>query len=209
MNDAAGGGGPEQLVTITEDARVRLVQLLAQQADEGRPGLRLRVAAIDDDHYHHDLRFDSVTKAALSDVICAIDGLKVIVAAADVALLRGAVVDYTPDDGLVVRNPNTPSTVAGDAVLIDDDELSCQVRDVVSFEVNPMLASHGGFVEFAGHDGRGTAYLTMGGGCQGCSLSASTMRDGVRGMLAERVPAIQRVQDITDHAAGERPYFHE
>jgi Fe-S cluster biogenesis protein NfuA len=33
-----------------------------------------------------------------------------------------------------------------------------------------------------------------------------TMRDGVRAMLSERVPAIQRVVDVTDHAAGEHPY---
>jgi Fe/S biogenesis protein NfuA len=209
MSDEQSASPRSMIVTIAPAAHERLVELLAQQPEPDRTGLRLRVAAIDDDHFHHDLRFDSVTKAALTDEVRTHDGLKVIIAAADVPLVDGSVVDYNPTEGLVVRNPNTPPALGAataPGALIDDDQTACEVRDVVAFQVNPMLAEHGGYVEFVGHDGLGTAHLTMGGGCQGCSLSAMTMRDGVRAMLSEHVPAIQRVVDITDHAAGEHPY---
>jgi Fe/S biogenesis protein NfuA len=200
------------IVTITPAAHQRLVALRDQQADPERQGLRLRVAAIEDDHFHHDLRFDSVTKAALTDEVRTHDGLKVIIAAVDVMFVHGSLVDYTETEGLVVRNPNTPPlrgtvvTAQFDGDLIDDDDVACAVREAIALQVNPMLAAHGGYVQFIGHDGLGTAHLTMGGGCQGCSLSAMTMRDGVRAMLSDTVPAIQRVADITDHAAGAHPY---
>lgn len=197
---------PPNIVTITAAAHARLVELRDQQNDPNRQGLRLRVAEIDDDHVHHDLRFDSVTKAAYTDEIRTHDGLKVIIAAADVPLLEGAILDFTAAEGLVVRNTTLPRVRSEDD-LIDGDDLACEIRDLIATAVNPMLAEHGGYVTLVGHDGGGTVFLTMGGGCQGCSLSAATMRDGVRGMLSERLPAVQRVRDITDHLAGKNPYF--
>jgi Fe/S biogenesis protein NfuA len=91
--------------------------------------------------------------------------------------------------------------------LVRDDALSAEVEAVVTAEVNPALAAHGGFVTFVGHDGDGTAYLTMGGGCHGCSMSRMTMLDGVQTMLVEQVAGIERVKDLTDHANGENPYY--
>ena len=61
---------------------------------------------------------------------------------------------------------------------------------MVAAEVNPALAAHGGFVTYVGHDGEGTAYMTMGGGCHGCSMSKMTMLDGVQTMLSEAIPAV-------------------
>ena len=74
-------------------------------------------------------------------------------------------------------------------------------------EVNPALAAHGGFVTYVGHDGDGTAYMSMGGGCHGCSMSRVTMLDGVQTMLSESIPSITRVKDLTDHTTGENPYY--
>jgi Fe/S biogenesis protein NfuA len=92
--------------------------------------------------------------------------------------------------------------------LVSDDELSAEVQGLITAEVNPALAAHGGFVTYVGHDNAGTAYLTMGGGCHGCSMSKQTMLDGVQTMLVEQIPAIERVRDLTDHATGENPYYH-
>ena len=92
--------------------------------------------------------------------------------------------------------------------LTADDALSAEIEALITGEVNPALAAHGGFVTFVGHDSAGTAYLTMGGGCHGCSMSKATMLDGVQTMLVEQIPAIERVRDLTDHASGENPYYH-
>jgi Fe/S biogenesis protein NfuA len=81
------------------------------------------------------------------------------------------------------------------------------INEVLRGEVNPALAAHGGFVTFVGHDGEGTAYLTMGGGCHGCSMSRMTMLEGVQTTLVEKVPGVLKVRDLTDHTSGETPYY--
>ena len=58
-----------------------------------------------------------------------------------------------------------------------------------------------------GHDGEGKAYLTMGGGCHGCTMSRMTMLEGVQTMIMEAVPTITTVVDATDHSTGENPYY--
>ena len=122
-------------------------------------------------------------------------------------LFRSATLDHSPSAGLVIRNPNKPlpPTVEG---LVRNDELSARIETVVQGEVNPALAAHGGFVTYVGHDRAGTAYLTMGGGCHGCSMSRMTMLEGVQTMLVEQVPEVERVRDLTDHTTGENPYYH-
>jgi Fe/S biogenesis protein NfuA len=52
-----------------------------------------------------------------------------------------------------------------------------------------------------------TAYVTMGGGCQGCAVSAMTLREGIARSIKESVPEITDVVDITDNEMGENPYY--
>jgi Fe/S biogenesis protein NfuA len=134
------------------------------------------------------------------------DGLKVIIPGDDLQLLTGATLDYTSTQGLVIRNPNKPA-VANVEGLVNDDKLSAEVEALVAGEVNPALAAHGGFVTYMGHDGEGTAYMTMGGGCHGCSMSKMTMLEGVQTMLAEALEEITSVKDLTDHSTGSNPFY--
>ena len=47
----------------------------------------------------------------------------------------------------------------------------------------------------------------MGGGCQGCAVSAMTLRDGIERAIKEHIPEITEVVDATDHDAGENPFY--
>jgi Fe/S biogenesis protein NfuA len=47
----------------------------------------------------------------------------------------------------------------------------------------------------------------MGGGCQGCSMSAATLKSGVETTLRTEIPEITEILDTTDHASGANPYF--
>jgi len=53
----------------------------------------------------------------------------------------------------------------------------------------------------------GGVMLRMAGGCQGCGMADVTLRQGIEGMLGQRVPEVKGIMDITDHTAGENPYF--
>ena len=58
-------------------------------------------------------------------------------------------------------------------------------------EVNQMVARHGGFVELIDVQDA-VVMLRMGGGCQGCGMATVTLRQGIEGVLAQRIPAIKR-----------------
>ena len=200
-----------QIITITPTALAELAALRDTEPDADRLGLRLEIISKPGEDFKYDLSFDVVTKAAFTDEVRThTEGdvtLKVIIPANSIDLLEGATLDHTSSAGLVIRNPNKPlaPTVEG---LVRDDALSAEVETFVQDEVNPQLAAHGGFVTYVGHDNEGTAYLTMGGGCQGCSMSRMTMMEGVQTMIVEQIPAIERVRDLTDHSSGENPYYH-
>jgi len=201
-----------QIITITPEALKELVQLRDSEPDADRLGLRLEIVSAPGEDFRYDLSFDVVTKAAFTDEVrthtqADIGSLKVIIAGASIDMLQGSTLDHTATQGLVIRNPNRPKAPAVEG-LISNDDLSAEVEAMITGEVNPALAAHGGFVTYVGHDGEGTAYLTMGGGCHGCSMSRMTMLDGVQTMLVEQIPAIERVRDLTDHASGENPYYH-
>ena len=200
-----------QIITITPEAISELSKLRDTEPDADRLGLRVEIISKPGEDFQYDLSFDVITKAAFTDEVRThtAEGmsLKVIIPASSIDLLEGATLDHSANAGLVIRNPNKPQAPEVEG-LIRDDELSAQIETLVSTEVNPALAAHGGFVTYVGHDNEGTAYLTMGGGCHGCSMSRMTMLDGVQTMIVEQIPVIERVRDLTDHSSGENPFYH-
>jgi Fe/S biogenesis protein NfuA len=194
------------IITITDDALAELVKLRDSEEDASSLGLRLEIVSGPGEEFKYDLSLDEFRKAAFTDEVRTHNGMKVIIPAKDVELLEGAILDYSSTGGLVIRNPNKPVAPVIEG-LVNDDALSAEIEAIVATEVNPALAAHGGFVTFAGHDEAGTAYLTMGGGCHGCSMSKVTMLEGVQTTLVEKVEGIQRVRDMTDHQSGENPFY--
>lgn len=196
----------DTIIEITAEALTQLKTLRDEEPEKERLGLRLEVIANPGEEFKYDLSFEIVTQAAFSDEVRTIDGLKIIIPLNSFEHINGAVLDYSERQGLIIRNPNKPPAIAIEG-LVKDDELSASIEAVIATDVNPALAAHGGFVTFVGHDTEGVAYLTMGGGCHGCSMSKMTMLDGVQTTLIEQVPGILKVRDVTDHATGANPYY--
>ena len=196
----------EPLIAVTPEALDHLRELRDDEVDGEKLGLRLAVASDAGEEFRYDLSFEEYLTAAFTDQVRTHDGMKVIIPGDDVALLTGATLDYTSTQGLVIRNPNKPMAPSIEG-LTADDELSAEIDALVASEVNPALAAHGGFVTYVGHDGEGTAYLTMGGGCHGCSMSKQTMLDGVQTMLVDAIDAVRSVRDLTDHSTGSNPFY--
>ncbi|HUV18662.1 MAG TPA: NifU family protein [Ilumatobacteraceae bacterium] len=204
--DTAAASASEPIITVTPEALEHLRELRDDEVDGDKLGLRLAIASDAGEEFRYDLSFEEFLTAAFTDEVRTHDGMKVIIPGDDVALLTGATLDYTSTQGLVIRNPNRPLAPSVEG-LTADDELSAEIDAMIASEVNPALAAHGGFVTYVGHDGEGTAYLTMGGGCHGCSMSKQTMLDGVQTMLVDAIEGVERVRDLTDHSTGENPFY--
>jgi len=198
--------GSEPIVEITPAALEKLRELRDSEPDAEQLGLRLEIASAPGEEFRYDLSFDEFLDAAMTDEVRTVDGLKVIIPQRDQERLQGATLDHTATQGLVIRNPNQPGVPVVEG-LTNDDTLSAEIEAMVATEVNPALAAHGGFVTYVGHDGTGTAFLTMGGGCHGCSMSKLTMLDGVQTMLVDAIDGVEQVKDLTDHTTGENPYY--
>ena len=102
--------------------------------------------------------------------------------------------------------PPVAAKAAPAAGAVDDDALYEQVAKVFDEQVNPMVARHGGRVELIDVQDA-VVMLRMGGGCQGCGMADATLRQGIEGMLAQHIPEVRGIVDITDHTTGANPYF--
>jgi Fe-S cluster biogenesis protein NfuA len=85
-------------------------------------------------------------------------------------------------------------------------DLAQRVRDVLNSDVNPGLAQHGGQAELVAVKD-GVAEIKLSGGCQGCGAAKMTLSFGIEQSLRTKIPELRGVRDVTDHTAGERPYY--
>ncbi len=79
-------------------------------------------------------------------------------------------------------------------------------RQLLDQQVNPAIAAHGGYAALQKVEDS-KAYITMGGGCQGCAMSALTLREGIETAILTSIPEVTEVVDTTDHSSGENPFY--
>ncbi len=117
---------------------------------------------------------------------------------------------YAREAGRVIREhlESGRTAVSSQALagIPPEEEVRWTLARVIENEVNPGIAAHSGRIVLNRVEGN-TVYITMGGGCQGCAMSALTLRQGVERAFREAVPGLGAVLDETDHAAGTDPYF--
>jgi NFU1 iron-sulfur cluster scaffold homolog, mitochondrial len=85
-------------------------------------------------------------------------------------------------------------------------ETSQRIQKILDEKINPSVAKHGGRIQFMEYK-EGRVYITMEGGCQGCSMSKVTLKSGVERTLREEIPDLLEVVDVTDHHSGEKPFY--
>ncbi len=196
------------VVEITEPA-LEQIRALRDQESISDLHLGLRIAGVGPNGFVYETAFLRPEDVADEDHLEMHGDLPVVVASDSVDNLRGSVLDLAgaPESpGLVLRNPNpaTPPIAEGEVELTGTVEE--RVQQLIELYINPSIASHGGFVTLAGVEGD-QALVELGGGCQGCGLAAMTLRQGIESSIKFHVPEIAEVVDVTDHAAGENPFF--
>jgi Fe/S biogenesis protein NfuA len=198
------------VLIVTSPARDKILELRAQEDEPETLGLRIEVTGVQGVEYTYDLTFDPVAEAdeAAGDVVETAGDLPVIIPVDSIDSLRGATLDLPSSgnqQGLVLRNPNRPDPLSGMHIELSGTPEE-KVRQLLDGQINPALAMHGGYAALDRVEGD-IAYVTMGGGCQGCAVSAMTLREGISRSIKEAIPEVSDVIDITDHAMGENPYY--
>ena len=199
----------DQVMTVTEAALAKVLEVRNEEDDPAGLALRVSITGSQGVDYVYDLAFFEIGAAPEDDVRWEVDDLSFLIPAEDREKLAGATLDLPSNPtqgGLVIRNPNRPNPLGDIGTLELTGEIPEQVGQLIAERINPALASHGGYATMVGIAGS-TAYVTMGGGCQGCSISAATLTEGIRSAILEAVPEILEVVDATDHSAGENPLY--
>lgn len=189
------------MLTVTEIARKKILEV---REGEGRKsaGLRVIVRNGGTARVEYALHFVEPETGLPGDVLVDAGGFNIHIDPDSAPFLKDATLDYVEgllESGFKVDAPNAaPAPPSG--------PLAEALQKVIDEKINPAVASHGGWVALVGVD-QDTAYLRLGGGCQGCGMANVTLKQGIEVMIREHVPAITKVLDVTDHAGGKNPYY--
>lgn len=191
------------MVTFTDGAKAHVVAFLAEESEP----LAVRIEVLDSSPLapQYDLALIEESEKESGDQIYEQGGFEVVVPRSSVDLLQGATVDWVESmqgSGFKVENPNIVPIGEG----VASGPVVDRVKHVIEMQVNPAIASHGGSVNFV-EVRDDVVYLEMMGGCQGCGMAAVTLAQGIRRIIMEGVPEVRDIVDVTNHEAGDKPYY--
>ena len=193
---------------VTDAAVEKVLEARSEEEESENLALRVQIIGVNGPEFSYDLSFESIDEALDNDVISTIGDLTVLVPEESYENLNGATLDLPSNPmqgGLVIRNPNRPNMLEGEDLELTGS-ISEKLQQLLDQHINPSLAAHGGYAELVKME-ETAAHILMGGGCQGCAMSAATLRQGIEVMIAEAIPEITEIVDVTDHEAGENPFF--
>lgn len=190
-------------ITITESAQVYLSELLVKQHIEGI-GVRLFVSQPGTAYAETCLAYCRPGEEKDTDEQIQCDGFIAHLDQPSLTYLDEAIVDFVADKlggQLTIKAPK-----AKQPAIAFDGPIEQQIVNILTTEINPGLAAHGGEVSLVQLD-ENVAVLRFGGGCQGCSAVDMTLKDGVEKTLLDRIPELKAVRDVTDHTQRENAYY--
>ena len=186
------------MISLTDAAQEKFLEFIKDEDDDGY-AVRVGIGGRGSDGFVYDISLVKEDEKADDDDVVSFPKFNVFVDAISIKSLKGATIDYVEDDhesGFKVDNPNP----------LWSDKRAEQIQQVLDDEINPGVASHGGYVSLLDLKDD-TVYIKMGGGCQGCGMASVTLKDGIETTIKREVPSITQVLDITDHASGSNPYY--
>ena len=152
------------------------------------------------------------SKAPLAEKLLALPYIAGVSISGSAVTLTGDNVESWPaigkEIGGVIREQIKSGEPAVEEEVMDigDADLFTQVNLLIKNDVNPSIAAHGGVITLHSvNDGK--AFVTMGGGCQGCTASGITLKQGVESYIVAKVDGVNEIVDMTDHSEGENPYY--
>ncbi len=192
---------PAPSIDVTAEARAQFVQALAEEDGDGPFGIRVKARRMGATRAEYELDVVDAQDKPAGAFVLDKDGFSLWVDRFSALVIDGATIDFV-------------NTEFGAGFKFVNDKLKAgwtdpraeQFEKLLDEEINPGIAAHGGTVQLL--DLRGdTAYVLMGGGCQGCGMAGVTLEQGIKERVAQVLPSITRLVDTTDHAAGTNPYY--
>lgn len=186
-----------EILVLSEEVIEKFEELIQSTR---RADLAIRVIRQD---YQTQLMFAAPEDRKNDDVVQKAGNFEIIFDPETASLLQDAALDIVDNSFQITPAPGKnlyPATKEWGEPVADS------IQNIIDQQLNPGLASHGGWVKLLELAGE-TAYIEMGGGCRGCERSYITLKSVIENSIKEKVPSIQNVIDTTDHAGGTNPYY--
>lgn len=201
------------MIQITEMAKKRILALKQDQEERQEKkveGLKLVVKGMAPT-VEYALAFVEEGKKDSGDAMVEVDGIKIFMESRHTSFLEEVKIDFINSlnqNGFKVDNPKVvmPKVEAPQTPANLESPEAKAVQKILDTEINPSVASHGGFITLVDVKDQ-VAYIRLGGGCQGCGMADVTLKQGVAVAIKKAIPEIKEVLDVTDHAGGNNPYF--
>ena len=193
-----------KMIEITESAQGYLRELLEKQED-ANVGIRIFITDPGTASAETCIAYCRPGEEQDDDMRVEYEGFGGWIEARSLPFLDEALVDYAKDrmgGQLTIKAPNSKVPKVS-----DDSPLEDRINYLLHSQVNPSLAAHGGMVSLVEIVEDDVAVLQFGGGCQGCGMVDTTLKDGVEKTLLEQLPQLSAVRDVTDHTNRENAYF--
>ncbi|CAL4324310.1 NifU family protein [Buchnera aphidicola] len=87
------------------------------------------------------------------------------------------------------------------------NSLQEEINFFIELNINPFLFSHGGKVELIKINNKNQAMIEFQGGCNGCSMVNTTLKEMVEKRLLNNFPKLTQVIDITNHKHDNNSYY--
>ena len=192
------------MFTISKEAEEYIADLFEQQGEPDL-GLKVEVEMVGTPMANVTFNFCRPNEMHNKYKKFPYEGFDVYVAVTYAEALEGADVKLKIDGTakkLTITAPNAKGDAPG-----NDSPLIEKIQYTLITEISPRLASHGGFAELVEITENKEVVLNFGGGCQGCSSVAITLKDGIETELMGLYPEIVGVLDVTDHTNRENAYM--
>jgi Fe/S biogenesis protein NfuA len=188
------------MINLTDSARRKVGEFVAEAGAECR-GVRIRAARVGSYTFRYQIQLVREADTEENDTRVPFEGFTVFLDPQTAGWMAGSTIDFkTLDTGSGFQIDNPASSPKW------EDPLCQKVQKVIDEKVTPVVGAHGGWVELDRVDGN-TAYVRLGGGCQGCASASFTLAQGMASVITAEVEEIDHVVDETNHHAGSQPYY--
>jgi len=192
------------MIEITPAAQEHFAKLLATQKE----GTNIRVFVINPGTPKAECGVSYCPPEAVesTDTRMNLKGFDALIDDVSLPFLEDAFVDLVEEEAgtqLTLKAPNAKMRrVNSDAPLLE------RVEYVIQAQINPQLASHGGFIKLIEVTEDNVAVIEFGGGCNGCSQVDLTLKEGIEKELLEEFSGeLNAVRDVTEHASGDHSFY--
>ena len=199
-NSSSQNGGEKALVTVTDEAREKVMALM-QNAMTSVLGIRILAEATSPTNPQYSLSFVQEGEQDDEDTVIDVGDFQIFIDPESLPYVKDVELKFSSSGmsgGFRIEKVQLQSELSG--------PMAERLQKLIDDQINPALAMHGGNVRLINVEDN-KAYIELGGGCKGCGMVDVTLKQGIETLIKQNIPEITDILDTTDHASGDNPYY--